>query len=49
MMKLIPCDCKSEYQDKEYGKQLRLHNQALKKPSSEGGWVCTVCGKAKPK
>jgi hypothetical protein len=48
-MKVIPCDCESEYQDKVYGKQLRLHNQTIKKPTSSGGWACTVCGKIKGK
>ena len=40
------CDCKHEYQDKCYGKQMRIHNKANK--DRDGGWRCTVCGKKKP-
>jgi hypothetical protein len=37
------CDCKHEFQDKEYGKGVRLHTV------SEDGkkFRCTVCGKEK--
>jgi hypothetical protein len=43
MMKVLPCSCHHEYQDKKYGKQLRAHNYSLK----DKGWRCTVCGKMK--
>lgn len=49
MTNILPCSCKSEYQDKHYGRQMRLHNEAKKKPSNSGGWTCTVCGNTKPK
>jgi hypothetical protein len=39
MVKLIFCHCKHEYQDKKYGRGLRVHNRAVKK----GTWRCTVC------
>ena len=34
------CTCVSSYQDKTYGKQMRLHNL---KEDGKGG-KCTVCG-----
>jgi hypothetical protein len=43
MMKILPCSCEHEYQDKKYGKHLRVHNYSLK----DKGWVCTVCAKKK--
>jgi hypothetical protein len=33
------CSCKSEFQDKEYGKDMRLLNE-----NEKGGGACTVCG-----
>jgi hypothetical protein len=36
-----PCTCKSDVQDKLYGKGLRLHTVTTK------GFRCTVCGKDK--
>lgn len=36
-----PCTCKHEFQDKEYGKDLRLANV------TSSGSRCTVCGKEK--
>lgn len=36
-----PCSCDSEYQDKKYGRKLRLFNKMKK----ENCWRCTVCGK----
>ncbi len=41
MINLIPCGCENEYQDKKYGKHIRVHNEFNK------GWRCTVCGKEK--
>jgi hypothetical protein len=46
MTKVLACGCKYEYQDKIYGKQLRLHNEAKGK-SAKSAWVCTVCGNRK--
>lgn len=39
MTKLLICHCVHEYQDKRYGRFLRVHNRANKK----GLWRCTVC------
>ncbi len=36
------CKCKNEYQDRMYGKGLRVHN-VFTKPIP-GGLSCTVCG-----
>lgn len=38
---ILPCTCKNEYQDKEYGKGNRVHNPCKKNTSAR----CTVCGK----
>jgi hypothetical protein len=35
------CSCKSEYQDKKYGKGLRLHNATQ---NAANKWRCTACG-----
>ena len=39
---ILPCDCKNDYQDKEHGRSMRVHNSCIK------GYRCTVCGKEKP-
>lgn len=44
-VKVIECTCKNEYQDKTYGKGMRVHNFA----TSQGVWRCTVCEKEKAK
>ena len=33
------CDCKSDFQDKEYGSQQRLMNH-----NEKNGLKCTICG-----
>ena len=47
--RIMPCSCIHPWQDTQYGVGNRVHNWAKAKPSKEGGWVCTVCGKAKAK
>jgi len=38
------CRCKNAYQDKKYGKWLRVHNRTKQQDSKElQGWRCTVC------
>ena len=37
------CTCKSEYQDKKYGIDKRVHNPAGK-DKNKSDWRCTVCG-----
>lgn len=36
---ILPCSCKSEYQDRQHGKGMRVHNPCNR------GYRCTVCGK----
>ena len=48
-VRILPCPCSHDGQDKMYGAGQRVHNYAKSKPNKEGGWVCTVCGKAKAK
>jgi hypothetical protein len=38
------CDCKSDYQDKQYGQGNRVHNVKGAK-GKEDTYSCTVCGK----
>lgn len=45
MTKLIPCGCKHDFQDKEYGAGMRVHNKG-KGTVSTDKWICTVCGKS---
>lgn len=40
--KIIRCGCQHEYQDKQYGKHLRLMNISGKEKNE---FICTVCGK----
>ena len=40
-MKILPCDCKHDFQDGRDGKSMRAHN-----PNNKG-YVCTVCAKQK--
>lgn len=36
-----PCNCNHAYQDKTYGRGVRVMNYGMDKKS----WTCTVCGK----
>lgn len=48
MSKILPCTCKSEFQDKEYGKNQRLHYRPKKnKQEHDRQWRCTSCGNVK--
>jgi hypothetical protein len=38
---IIPCTCQHEWQDKKYGKGMRVHNETKK----HGIYRCTVCKK----
>jgi len=38
--KIIKCNCDSEYQDKKYGKGMRVGNKTMKNVAR-----CTVCNK----
>ena len=45
MAKILPCGCEHEYQDKKYGKGMRVHNFTAKTET----WRCTVCERIKEK
>ena len=44
MTKEIKCTCKNEFQDKLYGKGMRVHNECGANKGKTTGWKCTVCG-----
>lgn len=46
---ILPCTCKHNFQDKQYGKKMRVHNYAAKANGGVGGYRCTVCLKIKNK
>jgi len=37
------CRCANAYQDKKYGKWLRVHNRTQQNEKLNQGWRCTVC------
>ena len=41
---ILPCSCRHEFQDKEYGPGKRLHNRMSKDGKSSKKARCTVCG-----
>lgn len=45
-MSIKKCTCTHTFQDKKYGRKLRVHNKAVKKGSSDV-YRCTVCGNEK--
>ena len=45
--KIIKCTCEHKYQDKKYGKGLRVHNKTVTKSGPSQEYRCTVCGKVK--
>lgn len=46
-VKIIACKCQHEFQDKQYGKGMRVHNEAKSKIASSPAYRCTVCGDKK--
>ena len=42
-MKIAKCNCEHEYQDKQYGSKMRVHNKKQKADT----YVCSVCGATK--
>ena len=40
-VKVLKCTCSHNYQDKRYGKNMRVHNQTDKDHGNV--WRCTVC------
>ena len=43
MTKIIKCNCKNDYQDEKYGKNMRVHNSTA--DTKKNGYRCTVCEK----
>jgi hypothetical protein len=46
--KKIKCGCRHEFQDKEHGVGIRVHNLAKKAHNGMPGYRCTVCKSVKP-
>jgi hypothetical protein len=46
--KIIPCACKHEFQDKEYGAGMRVANKLAQK-AGVNEYRCTVCSKVHSK
>ena len=40
--RVLRCTCNHDYQDKQYGHGMRLHNR-----TGDSSWRCTVCGAKK--
>lgn len=45
MVVIKQCSCEHDFQDKAYGKQMRLHNVGKDINSETVQVTCTVCGK----
>lgn len=44
---IMKCECPHEFQDKTYGRGLRVHNPAPQKGASPQRVRCSVCGREK--
>jgi len=45
-VKILPCSCKNEFQDKTYNKNQRVHNRGQEKGTHDNPYAeykCTVC------
>lgn len=45
MTETFVCNCKSEFQDSLYGKNVRVFNSTGKADGKVSGYRCTVCGR----
>ena len=43
--KPIKCTCAHEFQDQNYGPQMRLHSKMKQRVLTDKMWRCTVCKK----
>ena len=43
---ILTCECEHKYQDRKYGKGLRVHNAGKQSQGSQR-YNCSVCGKRK--
>jgi hypothetical protein len=46
-VKVLKCNCKHDFQDKNYGPGNRVHNETGK--TGRPSWRCTVCGRERDK
>lgn len=46
-MKILPCDCKHEFQDERFGKGKRVHNECKGTKGAPPKYRCSVCNKEK--
>lgn len=44
-IKILQCVCEHDFQDKKYGKGMRVMNPANQRGKMPGRYRCTVCGK----
>lgn len=42
---ILDCQCKHDWQDRQYGRGKRLHNKILNEKGIGPQWRCTVCQK----
>jgi len=42
-MAIRKCTCENAFQDKKYGKGMRVMNPTTKGQGNQKGWRCTVC------
>lgn len=46
-MAIMSCTCQHEFQDEQYGKNMRVFNEMKKTQSHPNSARCTVCGAIK--
>lgn len=44
-VRIAQCNCKHEFQDQKYGKNMRVMNNAPAKGNSKSRYRCTVCNR----
>ena len=47
MAKIMQCTCDHEYQDRQYGNQMRVHNDGVSALQHQRVFKCTVCSNVK--
>lgn len=45
MSKILRCTCENKFQDKTYGKKMRVHNRMKDDSAGRPQFRCTVCEK----
>ena len=49
MTRVMPCKCNHSWQDRTYGRGMRVHNHAPGNRAKRDVWRCTVCKEEKEK